>query len=226
MICGWPFRILHGVIEEVGDRRAQVLDVAVDDERRLQVVADDRDGVFREVMPRARRVDAFLDQPAEIDRGAMFELALLPRHARAQHLFDGVLQAIGVLQHDAIELLALRVADLARLQRLEVKANRRDRRLQLVGDRVEEAVLLFGDAHLADQEHRVDDEARDDQAEGGDAEQERRQAPPVDQDPADVEGNGCGDEDDAEDDEDDGGGLAAGHCQGSGAGTANRNAIP
>ena len=158
------FRILHGVIEEVGDRGAQVLDVAVDDERRLQIVADDRDGAVGEVMARARGVDAFLDQPAEIDRGAMFEPALLARHAGAQHLFDRVLQAIGVLQHDAIELLALRVADLARLQRFEVQADRRNRRLELVRDRIEEAVLLLGDAHLADQEHRVDDEAGDDQA--------------------------------------------------------------
>ena len=108
----------------------------------------------------------------------------------------------------AVELLALRVTDLARLQRLEIEANRRDRRLQLVRDRVEEAVLLFGDAHLADQEHRVDDEAGDDQGEGGDAEDERRDAPPVDENPADVEGNGGGDENDAEDDEDDRGGLS------------------
>ena len=117
-------------------------------------------------MARARRLDALLDQPAEIDRRAVFELASLPRHAGLQHLFDGVLQAIGVLQHDAVELLALRVADLARLQRLEVEADRRDRRLQLVRDRVEEAVLLFGEAHFADQEHRVDDDAGDDQGEG------------------------------------------------------------
>ena len=166
-------------------------------------------------MARARRIHALLDEPREIDRGAMFEPALLPRDARAQHLFDGVLQAIGILQHDAVELLALRVADLARLQRLEIEANRRDRRLQLVRDRVEEAVLLFGDAHFADQEHRVDDEAGDDQGEGDDAEHERRDAPPVDQDPADVEGNGCGDENDAEDDEDDRGGLSSRHGQAS-----------
>ena len=68
-------RILHRVVEQVGDRRAQIVDVAVDDERRPQIDADDDDGVFGEVMSRARRVDALLHQPAEIDRRAMFELA-------------------------------------------------------------------------------------------------------------------------------------------------------
>jgi hypothetical protein len=48
-----------------------------------------------------------------------------------------------------------------------------------VRDRVEESCLLFGDAHLADEEHRVDDEAGDDQGEGDDAEHERREAPPL-----------------------------------------------
>ena len=49
--------------------------------------------------------------------------------------------------------------------------------------------------------------------EGDDAEHERRDAPPVDENPADVEGDGGGDEDDAEDDEDDRSGLASGHGQ-------------
>ncbi len=195
--------VFHGVVEQVGDRGAQVVDVAADDQRRLEIDAGRDDRVFTQVVARPRRVDALLDQPAEIDRRALFELAPLPRHAGAQHLLDGVLQAIGILQHDPVKLLALRVADLARLQRLEVEANRGDRRFQLVGDRVEEAVLLFGDAHFTEQEHRVDDEAGDDQGEGRDAKNERRHAPAVDENPPDVQGDGGGDEDDAEDDEDD-----------------------
>ncbi len=202
-ICGTPFEYFTALSSRLATavRRSSTSPLTTSGACRSTPVDDD--GVFTQVVPRARRVDAFLDQPAEIDRRALFELAALPRHAGAQHLLDGVLQAIGVLQHDPVKLLALRVADLARLQRLQVEADRRDRRLQLVGDRVEEAVLLFGDAHFADQEHRVDDEAGDDQGEGGDAENERRHAPPVDENPPDVEGDGGGDEDDAEDDEDD-----------------------
>ena len=72
-------------------------------------------------MARARRVHAFLHQPRQIHRRAVVELAFLPRRAGAQHLFNGVLQAVGVLQHHAIELLPLRIADVARLQRFEVQ---------------------------------------------------------------------------------------------------------
>ena len=141
----------------------------------------------------------------------MLEAPLLPRRAGAQDLFNRVLQPVGVLQHHAIKLLALRVADVARLQRFKIQPYRGDRRLQLVCDRVEKAVLLFGDAHLADQEHRVNDEAGDDQCKRGHAEDQRRHAAAVDDDPADVERDSRGDEDDAEDDEDDGGGLSACH---------------
>ena len=75
-ICGGPFEYLTALSSRLVDRRAQVVDIAADDERRLQIAADDGDGVFSEVMARARRIDALLDQPAEIDRRALFELAL------------------------------------------------------------------------------------------------------------------------------------------------------
>ena len=214
VICGWPSEYLTALSRRLvtAVRKSSTSPLTTSGVWR----SDSTTAIafFGEVMPRARGVDAFLDEPRR-DRPARDVRArcFCRADAGAQHLLDGVLQAIGILQHDAIELLALRVADLARLQRLEVQADRRDRRLQLVRDRVEEAVLLFGDAHFADQEHRVDDEARDDQGEGDDAEHERRDAPPVHQDPADVEGNGCGDENDAEDDEDDRGGLAPCHVR-------------
>jgi hypothetical protein len=48
-----------------------------------------------------------------------------------------VKQPIAVLEHDAIELAALVRVELARLQGLEIEANRRNRRLQLVGYRVQ-----------------------------------------------------------------------------------------
>ena len=162
-------------------------------------------------MAQPRGVDAFADQPRQVDRRDVVQLGFLPRRAGPQHLLHRALQPCGILEHDPVELFALRVADVARLQRLEVQANRGDRRLELVRDRVEEAVLLFGDAHFADEKHRVDDDARDDQAEGDDAEHERSDAPPVGENPADVEGDGGGDEDDTEDDEDDRRGLASRH---------------
>ena len=118
--------------------------------------------------------------------------------AGLEHLLDGLLQPVGVGQHDAVEVAPLRLADLARLQRLQIQANRRDRRLQLVRDGVDERVVLIVAAHFAHEEHGVDDDAGDDQRKGEDAEDERQDPPPVDEDPADVEGDGCGDQDDAE----------------------------
>ena len=129
-----------------------------------------------------------------------------------QHLLDGLLQPLGVGEHHAIELAPLRLAHLARLQRLEVQANRRDRRLQLVRDGVDERVVLIVASDLAHEKHRVDDDAGDDQDEGEDAEHERQDPAAVDEDPADVERHRRRDEDDAEDDEGDGGGVAPGHC--------------
>ena len=84
--------------------------------------------------------------------------------AGAQHLIDRVQQPVAVLEHDAVELAPLVLVELARLQRLQVQADRRDRRLQLVGDGVDEGVVLLVAADLAHQEDRVQDEAGDDDA--------------------------------------------------------------
>ena len=83
-------------------------------------------------------------------------------------------------------------------------------------------VVLLVAADLAHQEHGVDDDAGDDQREGEDAEDERQDAPPVDEDPADVEGDRGRDEDDAEDDEDDRGRRCAGSSGASRAGDGRR----
>ena len=85
-------------------------------------------------------------------------------------------QPVAVLEHDAVELAPLVRVELARLQRLEIQPNRRDRRLQLVGDRVDERVVLLVPPDLAHQEDRVQHDAGDDEQEEDDAEDER--APP------------------------------------------------
>ncbi len=108
---------------------------------------------------------------------AVLQRRALAGDAGLQHLLDGLLQPIGIGQHDAVELAALRLGDLARLQRLEIQANRRDRRLQLVGDGVDERVVLVVAAHFAHEKHRVDNDAGDDQDERENAEDERQDAP-------------------------------------------------
>ena len=96
-----------------------------------------------------------------------------------QDLLDGVEQAVAVGEHHVVELAAALLAHVARLEGFEVEADGGDGRLQLVGDGVDEGVVLFVAANLADEEGGVEDEAGDDDAEEDDAEDE--------QNPADVQ---------------------------------------
>ncbi len=140
---------------------------------------------------------------------------LLAQHAGLEHLVDGVVQPVGVGQHDVVELAPLPVVHLPRLQRLEVEADRRDRRLELVGDGVDEAVVLLVALDLHHQEHRVDDEPGDDQAEEHHADDQRRHPAAADENPADVERHrGC-DQQDAQRDEERDRLLAPGHARNS-----------
>ena len=88
---------------------------------------------------------------------------------------------------DAVELLPLRFVDLAVLQRLQVQLHRRDRRLQLVRDGVDERLVLLVAPDLAHQEDGVEDDAGDDERKDEQAGDEQAGFPPVDDDPADVE---------------------------------------
>ena len=95
------------------------------------------------MVPREREVDAFARQRRHVDRGARDAFRLLPRRAGLEHLIDRAMQPLGVGQHDVVEAAPLFVVERARLQRLEVEADRRDRRLELVGDGVDEGVVLL-----------------------------------------------------------------------------------
>ena len=80
-------------------------------------------------------------------------------------LLDGGEEPVGVGEHDPVELLALGLFDGAALEGLEVEADAGDGGLELVGDRVEEGVLTFVAADLADEEDGVEDDAGDEGAE-------------------------------------------------------------
>ena len=132
------------------------------------IVRLERDRARLQVMAHGSEVDALPRQRGHVHRRARGALRALAYDAGLEHLVDGVVQAVGVREHDVVELAALRVGDRARLQRLEVEADRGDRRLQLVGDRVDEAVVLLVAADLHDQKHGVDDQPGDDQREQDD----------------------------------------------------------
>ncbi len=82
--------------------------------------------------------------------------------AGAQDLFDGRQQAVAILQHDAVELLALGFIHRARLQRFEIQPDGGDRSFQFMCDGVDEGVVLLIAADFADQEDGIQHDAADD----------------------------------------------------------------
>src|SRR6266498_3023377 len=123
-------------------------------------------------MPRKREVNALTRQRRHVDRRLCDYLRLLPQGASLQHLINGVMQPVGIREHDVVEATPLLVAQRARLQRLEIEADRRNRRLELVGDGVDEGVVLLVAAYLEHEEDGVDDQSSDDEAERDDAEED------------------------------------------------------
>jgi len=170
-----------------------------------------RDRLPIQVVTHEREIDAFAGEFGHVDRRSGDRLRFLAQCARFQHLLDGVVQPLGVGKHDVVELLASCVVNVSRLQRLQVEPHRRDRGLQLVRDGVDEGLVIFVALDLEYEEHRVDDDAGDDQGEQDDAENQRGQAPGVDQDPADVQRHGRAHKEDAEGYEEADGFLPAGH---------------
>ena len=115
------------------------------------------------------------------------------------HLYGGE-EAVGVGEHDLVEVLALGFRDVAALERFEVEADGGDGSLELVGDGVEERVLALVAADLADQEDGVEDDSGDEQAEQDNADDEQGEAAFVEDDPGDVEGDEAADEEGSEGD--------------------------
>ena len=135
-------------------------------------------------MARSCQFHALLHERVKIHRRAMNRTLLLRCGARFQHLLDGMQKAIGVEQHQLVELAALHFFNRKSLQGLQIKADGRNRRLQFVGDGVDEAVVLLVAANFADQKNRIEDEARNDGAKKNDAQKNLDALAPVEDDPA------------------------------------------
>src|SRR4051812_24841746 len=82
-------------------------------------------------------------------------IALMAGLSGFQDLINRVMKTVGVRQHGGVKLFLLFLTHIARLQSLEIKADGRDGRFQLMGDGVDEAVLLLATADLTHQENRV-----------------------------------------------------------------------
>ena len=112
----------------------------------------------------------------------------------------GIFGAVGVLMSAAFALLVLplliplpkrtdelpplRFVHFASLQRLQIKTNRRNRRLQFMCDRIDEAVMLLVAPNFADQKNRIQNQSRHDRAKKNNAQKNPDALPPVKDDPS------------------------------------------
>ncbi len=116
-------RIFHRVVEEIGDGGAQFVCISGDDGTEpvvhgrfeaqslgLQIVAD------------ASYLHAFPYQLSEIERLPLAPV-LVPGFPSLEHLLDGSQQAVSVVQHEAVKLVALSVLHLAAFQGLQIEAD-------------------------------------------------------------------------------------------------------
>ncbi len=107
--------------------------------------------------------------------------------AGAQHLLDGGQQPVAVVQHDAVELLALGLVHGAGLQGFQIQADGGDGSFQFVGDGVDEGVVLLVAADFAHQKDGIQHDAAADHQHQQDPEHQQDAVPPVQQEVADVE---------------------------------------
>src|ERR1035438_8690548 len=89
-----------------------------------------------QMMAHSRQFHALAYQRIELHWQALRRAFLLRRLTRFQHLFHGAQQAIGIEQHELVELPALRFFHLASLQGFEVEPDGGDGRLQFMGDQI------------------------------------------------------------------------------------------
>jgi hypothetical protein len=150
------------------------------------------------VVPSASQFNAVADQIRKIQFRAYSAALLVPNFAGFQNLLDGSEQPIGIEQHEAIKVTALTLADLATLQSFEVQTYRCDGRFQFVCDRVDKTVVLFVPLYFSHQEACVDDHAADNRSEEDYSDEKENSFPPVENNPANVQDNGEGNETDSQ----------------------------
>ena len=139
------------------------------------------------MLPQTRKCEHIVHNFGEIHVLPVLPETSLPYVAGLEHLLNRAKQSVSIFEHDAVEITPLGLVQSTAFERFQVQANRRDRRLQFVGNCIQEAVLLFISADLADKENRIHDQASDQQSKQNDAEDQRNNLAPVEDHPADVE---------------------------------------
>ena len=82
--------------------------------------------------------DAIFDECAEVDDGPVLQAVALTELSGFENLLDGGEEAVGVREHDLVELLALSFVDGTALEGFEVESDAGDGGFEFMGDSVEE----------------------------------------------------------------------------------------
>src|SRR5258708_20438639 len=106
---------------------------------------------------------------AKVDFGFFASCFLVAGASGAKHLLDGLGEAVGVAQHQAIEILALRFWKVAAQKSFQMQTDGGNRRLQFMRDVVDKAVMLLVAPNFANQKNRVHNQPAKDHCEDNQA---------------------------------------------------------
>src|ERR1700716_1081324 len=95
------------------------------------------------MMTSSRQFETVADQHVELYRQALRRTFPVRRFARLQNLFDGVKKALGIQQHQLVEVAPLFLAYFAPLQGLQIKPDGGNRSFQFMRDGIDKAVMLL-----------------------------------------------------------------------------------
>ncbi len=133
---------------------------------------------------------AFPHQAAKFKLHAIPRRMLVARRACFQHLLHSSEQSVRIEQHQVVKFAALRLVHFAALQRLEVKANGGDGRLEFMSHCVDKAVVLLIQLDFTHQETCIQDQSENNRCKEENAEKEEHALAPVENDPSDVQRDG------------------------------------
>src|SRR3954464_3934261 len=106
-------------------------------------------------MTSASRFDAIAYQLPEIDVSFICACFLVTRSPRFEDLLDGLGQAVGITQHNAIKLLFPRLGQFPALQCFQMKPYGGYGSFQFMSHSIDEAIVLLASSQLSNQEDRI-----------------------------------------------------------------------
>src|SRR5579872_593945 len=146
------------------------------------------------MMACAGHFHALAHQPAKIKQHTLWRCLFVDGLSRLEYLLHRFQQTIRIVEHEPVKLFALGFLHFAALQGLEIKANRSNRRLQFVSDRIDEAIVLLIALDFADEKNCIENQSGGNGPEKDDAEKDFNAFAPVEDNPTKADGRRDGSE--------------------------------